>query len=478
MSHRHTVIEPAEGLTVLVGPNNCGKSAFVTALQIVCHNSASGFVLRHGEKKCEVIVETQDGHVVQWSRKKNGAGTYVVDGQRFDRLRGKVPEAVHQVLKMPMVLCDKDEFDIHFGEQSDPVFLLKDRGKAAAQFFASSSDATHLVTMQHEHKSNVTIAKRDFKRLSNQQDQIQKQLDTLVPLEELDQRVAAAEKQHTEILKTNRQTESLQILAATIQASGRKLQYSTQLFATLGTLSKPPQLSAEQPLKVLIDHVTETTRLQAASLKRCVALEQLDGPPQLKNTGGLELLTDNFRNAEYRLKMSQGLTMQLAPIEPPPKLAADQALEHLLNQLQHKTRANNSAAAMAETLAHIEIPQPQTPIQPIEHLIQRLSQCQRVLAVAESKLTQVESATQPPSLTDTTAIEQVIHDIGEKSNAVAQRNNSLDSVKQRLQTVQDAIDDWVKSNPACPTCGSPTSQSKLADHTCSQKPSAQGHARG
>ena len=31
MSHANTVIEPADGLTILVGQNNCGKSAIVAA---------------------------------------------------------------------------------------------------------------------------------------------------------------------------------------------------------------------------------------------------------------------------------------------------------------------------------------------------------------------------------------------------------------------------------------------------------------
>ncbi len=31
MSHSHTVIEPADGLTILTGQNNCGKSAVVWA---------------------------------------------------------------------------------------------------------------------------------------------------------------------------------------------------------------------------------------------------------------------------------------------------------------------------------------------------------------------------------------------------------------------------------------------------------------
>ena len=38
MSHSHTVIGPADGLTILLGENNCGKSAVVSALQTLCTN--------------------------------------------------------------------------------------------------------------------------------------------------------------------------------------------------------------------------------------------------------------------------------------------------------------------------------------------------------------------------------------------------------------------------------------------------------
>src|SRR4051795_2817119 len=84
MSHEHTVIEPAAGLTVLVGPNNCGKSAVVAALQILCHNDNSTYVLRHGEKECSVKVETDDGHIIEWRRKTSPS--YRIDGDLFDRL--------------------------------------------------------------------------------------------------------------------------------------------------------------------------------------------------------------------------------------------------------------------------------------------------------------------------------------------------------------------------------------------------------
>src|SRR5688572_19125016 len=84
MSHGRTVIEPAAGLTVLVGPNNCGKSAVVSALQTVCGDHDGDFMVRHGEKSCQVTVETSDGHSVTWRRVK-GKVSYVIDGREVHR---------------------------------------------------------------------------------------------------------------------------------------------------------------------------------------------------------------------------------------------------------------------------------------------------------------------------------------------------------------------------------------------------------
>ena len=189
MSHRHTVIEPSAGLTVLIGPNNCGKSAIVTALQILCHNDNSTYVLRHGAKECRIIVETNEGDRVEWIRKKSGSPSYLINGKEYDRLNNKesgAREELKRILKMPRLEFDNNQkFDVHVGEQKNPIFLLGDKGKGAAQFFASSSDAIRLVEMQALHKKNVSANKSERKRIAMQQTQVGEALECLTPIPEL-----------------------------------------------------------------------------------------------------------------------------------------------------------------------------------------------------------------------------------------------------------------------------------------------------
>ena len=85
MSHADSVLELADGLTVLVGPNNSGKSAVVEALRTLCNNESGKYAVRHGERECSVAVVTDDGHRVEWRRNRDSV-SYLIDGEEFDRL--------------------------------------------------------------------------------------------------------------------------------------------------------------------------------------------------------------------------------------------------------------------------------------------------------------------------------------------------------------------------------------------------------
>ena len=196
MSHGRTEIDLADGLTVLTGPNNCGKSAVVAALQILATNGRSTHVLRHGAKSCRVIVETDDGHTICWERKKKTV-KYTIDGEDIHRVGTSVPESLHDMLRLDRVETEsgktRNEYDIHFGEQKSPIFLLGETGSRAASFFASSSDASRLVEMQHLHRQKLREQRSEVKRLNAKSENNNARLKCLAPIEEIADRVANAD---------------------------------------------------------------------------------------------------------------------------------------------------------------------------------------------------------------------------------------------------------------------------------------------
>ena len=327
MSHTHTVIEPSPGLTVLVGPNNCGKSAVVVALQILANNDNSTYVMRHGTRESRVTVETDDDHTVEWARKRSGGPAYVVDGQRFDRLRNSVPEQVRSALRIGPVTTGTDgaaEFDLHFGSQKSPVFLLDQSGATVAQFFASSSDAEKLVRMQQLHREKVKRARQEVERLDGESERIERELGALTDAEALARRAEKAEADYHAV------TQLRERIAAVARA--------------LGALSR------------------ESTAAEAAT-RRGEALASLDPPPTLHDTAALLRAIETLREQRRRGAAARRRESALSVLSAPPALADPQPLQTALEALQHARRQHQESlqresqatAALAEAQAAVEL---------------------------------------------------------------------------------------------------------------------------
>ena len=319
MSHRHTVIEPAEGLTVLVGPNNCGKSAVVTALQILAYNDNSTYVMRHGEKTCDVTVFTDDGHEITWQRKNNST-SYTIDGKLFDRLRSGVPEELKQSLKLNKVDLNtsSDQVDIHFGVQKQPVFLINEPGRTAAGFFAASSDASRLIEIQKVHKERTRSKKQDARRLETETEQLQNEVNKLAAVDVLAEVLRKCQNNKLELDESEKQADHLRRLIKKIQSLSLQLRRCVRTKNELDRLPNVPELAPSRKLAGFVEKARLLVHKKQTFGKLESATHPLTPPPDLFDTKVLRTKISELVALKRRIGRAEKSIslLQLLPVGP------------------------------------------------------------------------------------------------------------------------------------------------------------------
>lgn len=354
MSHEHTVIEPAPGLTVLIGPNNCGKSAVVAALQILCTNEKSTYVMRHDEKQCSVVIETDDGHSIEWRRKTSPS--YLIDGRPFDRIKGDLPPELHQALRLPRVETSAKPLDIHFGSQKTPIFLLDASGNVAAQFFATSSDALKLIAMQRRHKEQLAERQREKTRLEAEAKRVNGELALLEPVVGLDQQLEASEKAYSELQKAVEHLANARRASEQLQEQAFNEAHWHDAFGVLSPLTPPPPLEPEAPLADAIAALEQAQTALSLADARSHSLIALSLPPLLADERGLKASIEALRRQTRHADRTSAEHSTLALLPGPPALDKPERLEQLLAQFAGAQRTETRATAAHAALVRVAPP--------------------------------------------------------------------------------------------------------------------------
>jgi exonuclease SbcC len=423
MSHEHTVIEPARGLTVIAGPNNCGKSAIVTALQILCYNDESTFVTRHGEKECSIKVHTDDGHEIEWIRTKNKSTKYIIDGQQHDRLgRGGTPDDLHKYLRIQKVSCDNQEFDVHFGSQQSPVFLLNDSPRAAAQFFASSSDAINLIGMQTRHKQKVRDRNQERRRLVVELETLEENLERLEAVPKLSKTLSALEAEYEQLCSAEEELVALHHLVRAIEEKRTEVERLGAQNTALVKLESPPELKSTEQLDELIVRTKRNQKQFAAMTAFTGLLKKLPEPVAVAETSEFESVLKRLAQFRKSYANASSATTILEAIEAVPELAATEDFGQLIDDLKESTR-----------------------------------RCQ----LAEWQSLACKELAEPPELVSVGGLSDALSDLAVQRKELEKHERAILAASEGLSKLQLEMSSWVKANPSCPTCGSEVNADQL-----------------
>ena len=423
MSHALTVIEPAAGLTVLIGPNNCGKSAVVSALQTLCGNEKGSYMVRHNEKDCRVIVETDDGHTVEWFRTKGVPG-YVLDGEPVHRVKKDILEQIQEVLRLPKVVPTeapdaaerREAFDIHFATQKSPIFLLDEPPSRAALFFASASDASLLVEMQKRHRVKVQEASREKSRLEKELRETDALLAALDPVGELGKSVQDAERQYEAIVAADRETATLQQLVEQLETQAGIHQRCQTAVDAIGALSPPPKLPDSAPLAALLESLAHFSEARDRWTSQAQALRAITVPPALGDAA---------------------------------------TLAGLCRQLEEQERAHATNARSAERLATLDEPPELGDAAKLAHVAEELDVAQRRFAAFTQARDVLKALAALPAEKSTAALSELLDTWAQLETRAKDATREAQDVEAERAAVMKEIRAWAAGNPTCPTCGGP-----------------------
>ncbi len=464
MSHARTVIEPADGLTVLVGPNNCGKSAVVAALQILCHNETSTYVMRHGERECSVTVETSEGQVVQWRRRKSPA--YFVDGVELSRLeRSEVPDEVMRALRLAKVSSDGSrEFDVHFGEQKSPVFLLDQSGSHAAQFFASSSDAASLVEMQKLHQQKMSDARKERIRLDAEAERLARDLAILTEADPIGVSMQEAEAQFGALERRSAGVVQLTGDLRFLNAANGKLEHRGAEASALVLVRPPPTLESTEPLARLVGQLIQTTAEQRCQAALAAAIVQLRPAPALVDERPLILLIGDLSvvvRTHDRLGFECSATQRLLP---PPHTIDASSLRMLVRELAAATHRIASTQQRTTVFGSLATPPGLANEAGMTYVLDLLRRGFASLGRAEAACRQLEHLAPPTELTDSAEILRLLAELTQSHAAVSAHEQEISRVAKEIQRAEAALRRWAEDHRVCPTCGGTLDLARIAEH--------------
>jgi exonuclease SbcC len=282
-------IEDAEvdfgDFTVLVGPSNSGKSAFLRALRACLRNTAVPANVRQGTAKALIDV-TFDDATVSIERGKS-LSTYRLGNELFTKSGRSVPDQIARAIRLPLI----EASDATFAFQFDKPFLLSEPGSQAAQVLGSLTNVSLLHSAVREAnrrrqaaQATLTTRKTDVERLSTQ-------MRAFSDLPQLKVRLEQAERRLEQAQKTERARADLQTRIERIQ----------RLEGALAGLKavEPPDTSiqlanAEQTVARLRSLRAPMTRINriAADLKRlCTEVKDLHYAAQAAQQEHADLLT-------------------------------------------------------------------------------------------------------------------------------------------------------------------------------------------
>lgn len=282
-SHKHTIVDLVEGVNVIIGPSDAGKSALFRAINWVVGNRPLGDAYRSDwGGDTSVTITTSEGHVVTRIR-TDKQNAYIVDGVTLTAFGSEPPDDVFAALAI-------DPYNVQ--GQADPPFLL---AASPGEVAAALNRAAAIDDIDHATgglRRGAAALSRDLAYNQGQLDDYRAQLATYDGLPAVEALVEAAEAAAAEVDAVAARYAALRQLTVRIHS------LATQLAATEHLAGAGDALGAAQAASTELA-AAQAQYTQLAALQRQMRKAQRG----LAGAAAVISVADTIERAEAARKM-------------------------------------------------------------------------------------------------------------------------------------------------------------------------------
>jgi len=453
MAHEDTELELCDGVNVLVGPNNIGKSTVALALKILARNSNSTFIQRHESKESPVLVETSDGHSIQWIKRKSPS--YVIDGQIRDRLgRGGTPPELDETLRLAAVEFEGKDFEPHFGDQKSPIFLIHHPPSHIAQFFSTTSDAEQLLAMQRLHQKKKADIAVELKIIEEEEVQLERILMALSPAEELARKWERLDAERQQLIQLEADISYLQGFLSDWQIRQWDSDFEKKQIRALAGMTELPNLYPTEALVWTLDQLESCDASRNYSANQCRCLNQLDSVPFFYDVWDLENWVNETVKTVDSAKHWSSVSSTLSPLTAPPVIFETTELESATKKLQDSISTVNDSYRVSQVLNSLSAPIPEIPVVDLEKVLVELQLQVTRADLEQRKLVCLKSTPASPNLEEVESIQLLLASIQLHEECLHHLDVCLTQLEREFKSLELSIEQFLTSDPTCPTCGS------------------------
>jgi chromosome segregation ATPase len=348
-SHKKTMVEFEQGLNVIVGPSDFGKSALVRALRWVFYNEPRGAnFIRAGARVCQVQVEMDDGCVVTRLRSTTGKNQYLLqrcgeDELVFEGFGNEIPVEIMQATGIRKIVVDERyKAELNLGAQLEAPFLLAENGAIKAKVIGQLGGVHILDWAQRSVNTELRRLGEQEKRRRDELEGLAEALKFYAHLPQLQERIRQIEALVHQVEEAAGKIEGLTALKSEWQENLAAVKRVEQVLTALGRLDE-----AERACRRLAEYSEEYRNFvglhtEISHVDRLLAqTEQV-----LANTRHVPELGDCLQRADPLLREWQELS----------RIAADlENIDKYLRTVSFITERTKELGKAEKKLAEVEI---------------------------------------------------------------------------------------------------------------------------